>query len=1110
MNRWSLALAGLRQGWRRQLGLFFGSALATAVLVGALAVGDSVSASLRNLALQRIGRIDAVLQAGDRFFRADLGQRLSQATTGSDPLRVVSALRQRGLAATPDGSHRANGVTVLGVDRRFFELGLSGEPLDPPGRGEAYLNHRLASQLAVEVGDPFILRVEDPGDLPSGAALADQDRTSLALRLDVARILEPDQAAHFNLESHQVPPFNCFVDRDSLAIELGVEGRANLLAAAGDADPADLTERAQRELERALTLDDLELSLDVDDELAELTSRRVFLDQPVEEAVRGLDLPAVAGLTYFVNEIRAGERSTPYSTVTAAGALGETAALAPALDPGGIVPPRGSAGIVLNQWLADDLRVSSGDRVEMAWFVLGDDMRLSEQRRGFEVFAVVPLEGMAADPSWMPAFPGIEDSENCRDWEPGIPVDLDRIRDQDEQYWDDFGGTPKAWLALDTGQELFGSRFGGLTTVRVALEHADALEAGLLAAIDPASLGLLFRDIRTPAVSASRTATDFGGLFIGLSLFLMAAAILLTTLLFLFGVEQRSAEIGALLAMGFDHRLVRSLLLREAGVIALLGALPGIALGVLYTRLILSGLRTLWSDAVASAHLAFHAEPTSLIGGALGAVLAALLTLVLTLRKNVRRPATELLSARAGIRAGDETARAGRWSWIVLLVAAAAAIGMVLAARRVGGTQAAGLVFGAGAMALLATLAGSRLILARLARRGPVESLSIAALGRENSCRRPGRSLATIALLATGTFLVMAVGVNRLDPPDEVGTRTAGTGGFGLVARTSLPLLHDLESERGREAFGLLAEDLRDTAIVPLRQSPGDEASCLNLSLSSNPRLYGVDPAELAERRAFSFADPGDPEQDASPWTLLDRVHDDGALPVIGDAASVTWALHKGVGDTLDYVDERGRPFQVRIVATVSNSILQGMLLLGERHFRDRFPSESGHRLLLIDVPESRAATVAATLSRSLADVGLEVRASQDRLAEFNAVQNTYLTIFQVLGGLGVLLGSLGLGLVVLRNVLERRAELALCQAVGYPRAAIRRMLLGEHGLLLLLGLGAGLLSALVAMLPAGRETVSLTPLVLVLGVALSGLLWVVLATAFATRGSLVDALRSE
>jgi ABC-type antimicrobial peptide transport system permease subunit len=124
-------------------------------------------------------------------------------------------------------------------------------------------------------------------------------------------------------------------------------------------------------------------------------------------------------------------------------------------------------------------------------------------------------------------------------------------------------------------------------------------------------------------------------------------------------------------------------------------------------------------------------------------------------------------------------------------------------------------------------------------------------------------------------------------------------------------------------------------------------------------------------------------------------------------------------------------------------------------------------------------------------------------------VQNTYLSIFQALGGLGLLLGSAGLGMVVLRGALERRAELALLGAVGFRRAAVRRLLWGEHGLLLALGLGSAVAAAAVAVLPGlGRGGLPWMPmLALVSALACSGAVWVWLAAALATRGPLLESL---
>ncbi|HIG80232.1 MAG TPA: FtsX-like permease family protein, partial [Verrucomicrobiales bacterium] len=180
------------------------------------------------------------------------------------------------------------------------------------------------------------------------------------------------------------------------------------------------------------------------------------------------------------------------------------------------------------------------------------------------------------------------------------------------------------------------------------------------------------------------------------------------------------------------------------------------------------------------------------------------------------------------------------------------------------------------------------------------------------------------------------------------------------------------------------------------------------------------------------------------------------------------WMLHVKVGDLIDYPDESGGTFKIRIAGFLANSVLQGDLIISEKQFVKHFPSASGYRVFLIDSADPKATSaIAIALSFALEDYGLELTPATRRLAEFSQVQNTYLDIFQALGGLALLLGSVGLGVVVLRNVLERRGELALLQAVGFRKSALHLLVLAEHGGLLVLGLLAGIISAAVAVWPA-------------------------------------------
>jgi hypothetical protein len=249
-------------------------------------------------------------------------------------------------------------------------------------------------------------------------------------------------------------------------------------------------------------------------------------------------------------------------------------------------------------------------------------------------------------------------------------------------------------------------------------------------------------------------------------------------------------------------------------------------------------------------------------------------------------------------------------------------------------------------------------------------------------------------------------------------------------------------------------------------------------------------------------------------WLGLKASLPGGEVPVIGDVASIQWALQKKVGDTVELKDGMGRPMVGRIVGAVVNSVLQGNLVMDETVFNERYPAESGHRILWVDVEPSRAGGVEKALLRALTDNGLEMTSMTERLDRFNAVQNTYLGTFQVLGGLGLLLGSVGLGIVVLRNVYERRGELAVLRALGFDMDTVRGLILVEHGLLVVLGLGLGCAAAGLAVLPAllgPGEGLPWTTLIGTLAAVLvNGLACAWLATRIACRGSLLSALSGE
>src|SRR5262249_22762925 len=254
------------------------------------------------------------------------------------------------------------------------------------------------------------------------------------------------------------------------------------------------------------------------------------------------------------------------------------------------------------------------------------------------------------------------------------------------------------------------------------------------------------------------------------------------------------------------------------------------------------------------------------------------------------------------------------------------------------------------------------------------------------------------------------------------------------------------------------------------------------------------------------------PETHSNPWLLLNETAD--AIPVFGEANTVQWILHKGLGQELEVPDERGQPVRLRIVGLLQDSVFQSELLMSEANFLKLYPRQEGYGFFLIDAKPEHASEVRSLLETELANHGFIVTPTGQRLQAYLAVENTYLSTFQALGGLGLVLGALGLAIVLMRSVWERRGELALLRALGYRQTVLGWLMLAENGFLLVLGLGIGALTALLSVAPhliaGGGEVPVWRLLGLLILVLLVGLTAGAAAVAATVRAPLLAALRRE
>jgi ABC-type antimicrobial peptide transport system permease subunit len=1215
-----LLLRNLGYHWRGNLAVLLGVAVGTAVLTGALLVGDSLRGSLRDLTLRRLGWVDEALVA-PRFFRQELAVEL-----GGGPVKRICPVIL--LQATAENvthaenqtlaPRRVRRVTVIGVDERFWLP--HPEPLfrdagkESPGRQKGrilWINGALAQALGIEAaGERVSLRLQKPSAVPRETLLGRRGAEDVIEEwtLQVEKILKPDEPGdHFSLQPSLDAPLTAYLPLDLLQAKLGLQGKVNALLVADQKEQGlesdQLLASMHQRLPSALRLEDWGLVLfdpesrcrslfakldrNRDDKLSprewqgrlaesvvrainpkpnptltraeveayyrqhrnyvSLESTNLLLEPTVADAAlaaaRETGLRAAPTLVYLANTISDGKNEIPYSVV---------AALDPAMPPplGPFLPPGMERlrddQIVLAEWKDSPLQAKPGDEITLKYYPPEHQSEWKEKEARFRLAGFVPLEGVAADPDLTPEFPGITDKLGIREWDPPFPYDNRRVKERDDKFWKEYRTTPKAYVTLETGRKLWASRFGSLTSVRLAprnggdlTEAAGAFRHSLLQHLNPERGGFVFDPVKQNALQASTGGTDFAQLFLGFSFFLIVAALLLVGLLFRLNLDRRASEVGLLLAAGYRRGTVRWLLLGEGAVLAALGAAVGLGMALAYAAGLVRFLAVIWPGGTLRSFLRpYFDHPLSLAIGFGASLAVSVLTIAWAVRALGRVPPSALLAGQTTTErlAGDRPRP--RWSKWIAVACLLGAIGLALGSRFVRDQEArAGTFFGSGLLLLVAFLATMTAWM-RSSRQRTVEGngpWSVARLGVRNAARHPVRSLLTAGLLASAAFLIVAVEAFRRAADVGDTSPASPSGGFALLAESDLPLFEDLNSDKGRremetelerryQAAGLDAaaakqqtrsamDLLRQTTIYAFRVRAGDDASCLNLYQPRRPRLLGV-PQSLIERGGFVFARTAaaNAAERENPWLILDR--DERLVPVFGEQNTVVWMLKKGLGEDVEVPTDKTGPQTLRIDGLLQDSVFQSGLLLSEKQFLRLYPAQEGYQFFLIDAPAGREREVKELLETALADRGFEVTPTAQRLESFLAVENTYLSTFQALGGLGLILGSLGLAVVLLRGVWERRGELALLRALGYRRGTLGWLVLAENGFLLLLGLAAGTATALLAVAPhleSGQGSVPWTRLAALLSLALVvGLAAGAVAVASTLRAALVPALRRE
>jgi putative ABC transport system permease protein len=1060
-------------------------ALLSAVITGSLLTGYSVRMSLKKSAADHIGNSGIVVSSGLRYFDNDITGRIR--VTGG--LNCTGLIEITGSSQNLSSQKDAFNTHIYGIKPDFFSF--HGKELVSLNSGEIAINRRLADHLEAKKGDDIIIRFTEISDIPSDAPFAPDKADGHSVVKKIAEIIEPENGGNFSLSISQLVPMNIFINLDDIGYETGKSVKINRLIIEKNSNIS--IEKAGAIIKSTLRFSDIGLRIRklVRTEGFELISDRIFIDEPLVKEVANR-ISSAPVITYLSNKIESDRGSTPYSFVSA---------LPPSLYP---EITQGNE-IVINTWLAEDLATKEGDTLSMFWYAPDSLNRLIECRNDFVVRKIVETAGIWADSLLMPDFPGIAGSESCSDWDAGVPIKMDRIRDKDEDYWNKFKGTPKAFIGYGRGKELWGSNFGPATAIRFPSGTTESeIEESLNGSLEPDLSGFMITDLYGEAIKAAEESVDFGTLFISLGFFLILASIVLLSFAVSFYFDTKRGQINTLFALGFNNRWIKKILLQESLVIGIGGSMIGAFTGFLVSIGITLALNSVWKGAVQTNTLSAYFGLKPVITG-------FIVTLTIMMTFMVIKTGNYLKSLNRKEKEPHKSASSSG-NFRLLIVSLASTI-VLFSFSFVFVNQEIMFSFGAGAILLLTSILFWRqFYTGGLGFKAGVIKQRMG-LSRLYYSFNPSHAVTPTLFIAAGIFAVFITLVNRKDFDEDLLKNSSGTGGYLLWFESNIPVSEELNTLKGRTSLGLDDDSLSSMRFTQIKRLQGNDASCLNLNHITAPPLMGVDPGDFIKRKSFSFAKHLKQSESENPWEYLKIEVTNSTIYGIADQTVLEWGLKISVGDTLIMRAESGQRLNIIIAAGLQSSVFQGYVIIGKENFAKYFPSVSGNSVMLVSGNPELTEKYKIALNERLSNNGIYIEKTSERLASFYEVTNTYLSVFGVFGALGMITGIAGMGFVLLRNFNSRRREFALMLATGYSFRQIRRIIINEQVVILLAGVSSGIISAIVATFPSLSDSHSIPWLFLsgmVVTITLTGLMAIILSVRSISGDSLITALKKD
>jgi len=1112
---------GIRSTKRRlpqAVSLCIGGVIGTSVIAGALITGDSLDKMVEDQSIMALGDIDIVVMSPQFFEESVYDDLKADPDVATSTDKMAPLVVSSGAARDISSGTLESGVNIYGIDNTLYEFGSfsKGDYNHAPNlqADQCVINSVLAKNLGILSGATLKLTVKDPN--PLDAFFLTSGGEGYNIELTVVEVYVNEGLGSINLQSRNTNVNNLFMRMDTMQELLDQQGKVNTIIISNTGDKYSGTEKDD-EVENALwkKIDEIfgysqvgYTALGLSDQVV-LTHKDVLFERDwTDEYVQLEDLATSGLLTYFVNSMTFEDRSVSYSTVTGVDfetdrQFGEFYSSGEVLDLDGLDWNE----MIITNWTSDYLDVGVGDTLAINYTVLDDNYGAVNYTLDFTIAAVVDITGKAADQWLMPDFPGIKGIDSCGNWEPPFEIDLDSVQDVDQGYWNNFQGTPKAYIGLDQAQALWSNFQGNLTHLKIKTDDAETVKLGLNQSLGGEDYGISVSTAKADQLATRAGMWILTGMFLFFGLMIVGAGVLLIVNIFLGMGLDRKKEIGILKSQGASNYSVAVVFLTEGTIYSIVSAGLGALLGLGIGWGLITALNSVWSRSVESNEVPFYFQwQTPLNAFAMGLLIclgSVMISVVLVSRMKVvdaimERGTTKKQGRRRLSIVGNITLLVGLVACIYsifrisdfdsvrvfFLIGPALIIlgqGIFRYARGQGKKITMnisavvllvyvitfGIVLNGGDSTTLMTLFGLEgiliiislfvllvnnfdLIRNKLASMGTLGRVSVSGAGSKR-----GRTFLSVLSVAFVVFIIVAISVvgsyqqKSLDQNID-----KQTGGWDIRAVSTIPYSDDM-SEGGFDF-------LEDTDVLQIKSRGDLGGTCSNMNVLYPPQILGV-PPEFRHNTKVTFGSTLDDRTDDTTWALLgkDQAFDD-SIPIVVDMNTLVWIYGKALGDTFVVEGDLGGEYELKVIGIMDSSIYAGMFIMSQKNIELIYPLTAKYTFFLFQT-SGDIAQRARDIERELADFGMDAAVAADLAEENVQFEASYMTIFQGYLVLGVLIGSAGIAVLVYRSATDRRWEIGVLKSLGLSSRDVGLAFFLEATLISVPGIVIGTVAGLLA-----------------------------------------------